>query len=93
MLYEHLLSEYLSQNVILRPKLSLTLADDSHKKICGIQLFLFKELIPACSHKVLEKKTFKRLRKNLPYEHEGAFAGNNSLDPNFNFTGWKFLQH
>ena len=63
------------------------------KKNCGIQLFLFKELIPACSHKVLEKKTFKRLRKNLPYEHEGAFAGNNSLDPNFNFTGWKFLQH
>ena len=31
------------------------------KKNCGIQLFLFKELIPA------GKKTFKRLRKNLPY--------------------------
>ena len=36
------------------------------KKNCGIQLFLFKELIPACSNKVLEK-TFKRLCKNLPY--------------------------
>ena len=37
------------------------------KKNCGIQLFLFKELIPACSNKVLDKRIFKRLRKNLPY--------------------------
>ena len=39
------------------------------------------------------KKTFTRLRKNLPYKYEGAFAGNNSLDPNFGSTSWKFLQH
>ena len=58
MLSEHLLSKYRSQKVILLPKLSLTLADDSHKKICGIQLFLFKELIAACNHKVLEKNVY-----------------------------------
>ena len=36
------------------------------KKNCGIQLCLFKELIPACSHKVLEKKRLSVFVKICP---------------------------
>ena len=36
------------------------------KKNCGIQLFLFKELIPACSNKVLDKKILSVFVKICP---------------------------